>query len=227
MQIDEQRCSSLYNDLSFDERIGHLVNKEYSMRHNKKINRFISSAKLKLSASIEDIDFSTKRSFTKATILEYSQNKWLENRQNLIITGPTGVGKTFIACALGNAICRNGISVKYERTSNLMSDLMSARLDGSYAKLHKAILKSRLLILDEWLRDRLNPIQAREFLDIIDDRYRISSTIFVSQIPVDKWHSCIEDPTIADAILDRVVHNSTRLDLKGDSMRKILLANSS
>ena len=186
--IEEQQQSSLYRDLSFEERIAHLVDKEYVMRHNRKIQRYLSEAKLKQRASIEEIDFNTTRGLPKSVVAELDKTQWIISGNNLIITGPTGVGKTFLSCAIGNSACRKGFSVKYEKTSALLSAFHTAQLDGSAMKTNKSLAKVKVLVLDEWLRDRFNAAQARIMLDIIDDRYQRASTIFVSQLPTDKWH---------------------------------------
>lgn len=220
--IKEQQDSALYRDLSFEERIAHLVDKEYLLRRNRKIQRNISSARFRQNASIEELDFNTRRGLSKSTIAAFDKEQWLNAGNNLIITGPTGVGKTFLACALGNSVCRKGYNVKYEKSSALLSALHTAQLEGSLYKVIKQLTKVKLLILDEWLRDRLNPTHARVMLDIIDERYNRASTVFVSQFPTDKWHQLIDDPTIADAILDRILHNSNKLTLSGETMRKIM-----
>ncbi len=220
--IEEQRTSTLYSDLSFDERIAHLVDKEYNLRCNKKIQRNLQRAKLKHNASVEDLDFQTKRGLKKVQIAELSQCHWVKSGTNLLVVGPTGVGKTFVACALANSACRRGYSARYEKTANVILSLAQSRADGSYSKQQRALSSVQVLILDEWLRDGLTPLQAREILDMLDDRHQRTATIFVSQLPIDKWHQLIDDPTIADAILDRVVHNAQRVELNGESMRKLL-----
>jgi len=218
--VEEQEESTQYQQLAFEERFGMIVEKEYLNRKSKRLKRTISKAKLKQQATIDEIDFKANRGLKRTEFLEFAGCGWISNRHNLIINGPTGVGKSFIACALAEQACRLGFQAKYYRANSFLSELLLAKADGSYPKLVKQLAKTPLLIIDEWLRDPLNQAQARELLDILDDRYRKASTIFCSQLPVKDWHSKIEEPTIADAILDRVVHDSLRIELHGQSMRK-------
>lgn len=153
-------------------------------------------------------------------MLELASGNWISNRHNLIIIGPTGIGKSFLACSLADKACKLGFQARYYRANALVSELLLAKADGSYPRLAAQLAKTHLLIIDEWLRDSLNLSQSRELLDLFDDRYRKASTIFCSQMPVADWHARIDDPTIADAILDRIVHDSHRLELEGQSMRK-------
>ncbi len=182
--------------------------------------RRVREAKLKQSATIEDIDFHSPRKLEKSKLLELAGCNWIRNKHDLFITGPTGIGKTYIACALADKACRGGFKAFYRKTGDLISELLVARGDGSYPKYASKLARTHLLIIDEWLRDPLAQNQAREILDLLDDRFRTKSTIFVSQVPVSDWHKHIADPTIADAILDRIVHDSLRLELAGESMRK-------
>lgn len=209
-----------YQDLPFEHRIADLVDTEYLKRQNTKLQKRIREARLKQNAAIEDVDFQAERKLSKTKLLELATCSWVQSKLNLCILGPTGVGKTFIACALGNKACRAQLSTFYIKTPELVTKLLVAKADGSYPKLAAKLAKYNLLIIDEWLRDPLPAQQSRDILDIIDDRFRNNSTIFVAQIPINEWYQHISDPTIADAILDRVVHDSIRLELCGESMRK-------
>lgn len=218
--LREQQESVQYQKLSFDERFGLIVDKEYLVRKNRKLKRSITNARLKQQATIEDVDFDTPRKLKRAEFLELAGGTWISNKHNLVIVGPTGIGKSFLACSMADKACKLGFQVRYYRANAFISELLMAKADGSYAKLVAQLIKTHLLVIDEWLRDSLNHSQAREFLDILDDRYRKASTIFCSQLPIKDWHDRIEDPTIADAMLDRIVHDSHRIELDGPSMRK-------
>jgi len=206
-------------DLSFEERLGLLVDHEYTYRRNRRLARLLKEAKLRLDASPEDIDYHHPRGLDRNLMLTLANSDWVRAHQNLIITGPTGTGKTFIACSLGNAACRNNLSVRYFRMPRLLSELMVARGDGSYPKLLERLAKAHLVILDDWGLAPLNPQEARDILEIIDDRVGRRSTLVASQIPPAEWHRTIQDATVADAILDRLLHMSHRITLRGESMR--------
>lgn len=210
-----------YQELTFEERLGFLVQKECMRRDNKRLIGRLKSARLKQSATIDQIDFSIARGLQKKKFLELAQLEWVQQHHNLTIIGPTGVGKSFLACTLGDKACKNGLAVRYFKTSALISALLSAKADGSFPRLSANLAKVDLLIIDEWLREPLSEANAREILDLLDDRYRKSSTIFATQFPVADWYQLIKEPTLAEAILDRVVHDSLRLELKGESMRKL------
>jgi DNA replication protein DnaC len=175
---------------------------------------------LALPATVEDVKFSPARGLDRRRVLDLAQAAWIPRHLNVFVLGPSGAGKTFLACALGQAVCRQGFNVRYERTSRLLHQLHLAQADGSYAKLLASLARLPLLILDDWLRDPLTTAQARDVLEILDDRYGRTSTLLATQIPVADWHARIPDPTLADAILDRLVHQAHRLELKGESMRK-------
>ncbi|MEE8377168.1 MAG: IS21-like element helper ATPase IstB, partial [Candidatus Aminicenantaceae bacterium] len=166
------------------------------------------------------LDISAKRGLDRKQVLYLAEGKWINEKLNMIITGPTGAGKTYLSCALGNAACRNGYSVRYFQLSRLLEKLKLARADGSYPKFLDHIAKYKLLILDDWLRNHLTDTQTNDILEIVEDRYNYSSTMVVTQIPVVEWHEQFASPTLADAIMDRIVHNAYRLELKGESMRK-------
>ena len=172
-------------------------------------------------ACVEDIDFRTKRAIRKENVLKLAQNDWIRKHHNLIITGPTGVGKTYLACAFGISACREGISSYYVRLPRLMEELKIARADGSYIKLLGRLSRIQVLIIDDWGLNPLTDEERRDLLEIFEDRHKVRSTIISTQYPVSKWHKIIDDPTIADAICDRLVHNAHKINLKGDSMRKL------
>ena len=218
----EQQALPSYHDLSFDERLSLLVEREHLRRQHLRQKRRLKQAQLPTAeASLESIDYSLPRGLSKAQMLQLAQGQWLRDHLQLLIVGPTGIGKTFIASVLTQHLCRNGQAARYFKTHELLSELKLARADGSFPRLRKQLGNLDLLILDEWLRDALDVNSAREILDLLDDRYRKSSCLFATQLPVEQWHSQIQDPTLADAILDRIVHDSIRLTLKGESMRKM------
>ena len=218
--LREQLEDSKYQDLPFEQRLALIVDREHLRRHNYRLEKRIKDAHLKQCAAIENVDFQTPRQLNKALLLELASGSWIQNHQNLFIIGATGLGKTFIACALANKACRIGLRALYIKAADLITNLLLARADGSFAAYSTKLAKFDLLIVDEWLRSPLSELQSREILDLVDDRYGNHSTIFVSQLPVSDWHSAIAAPTIADAILDRIIHNTTRIELKGErSMR--------
>jgi DNA replication protein DnaC len=222
LAFSEQIESTRYNELSFEERFGMIIDKEMTHRENKKLKNLLKKAKLRYPhACIEDIDFRVDRGLSREAIMALSRGDWIHKKQNVIITGATGAGKTYIACALGSSACRMGISTQYFRLPNLLEDLTIAKADGSYGKTLIRLAKVKLLIVDDWGFTTLNDKERRIFLDILEDRYDISSTIISSQLPVDNWHDSIADPTVADAICDRLIHNAHRVKLTADeSMRK-------
>jgi DNA replication protein DnaC len=217
----EQQRQPTYHDLSFDERFALLVEREHLRRQHQGLHRRRQQARLPLPATIEQVDFQVARGLRKTQFLELAQGQWLHHHLSLILLGPTGVGKTFLASVLADHLCQQGFSVRYCKTADLLLELRLARADGSFAKLRQQLTSFSLLILDEWLRDPLSANEARELLDLLDVRYRQSSCLFATQVPVDQWHAQIPDPTLADAILDRIVHDSLRLSLQGESMRKL------
>lgn len=217
----EQQAQPTYQDLSFDERLALLVERESLRRHQQRLARRLKQAQLFNSATLAEVDFSVPRGLKKAQFLQWAQGQWLGEHLNLILLGPTGVGKTFLACVLADHLCKQGFSARYLKTADLLCELKLAKVDGSFPKLRKHLAAFDLLILDEWLRDPLSANDARELLDLLDDRYRRASCLFASQFPINQWHQQIAEPTLADAILDRIVHDSLRLSLNGESMRKL------
>ena len=218
--LKEQWENPHYAELAFDERLGLLVDLECTRRDNSSLKRRTQAARFALPASIEDLDLSPVRGLERSFILELAQGEWIRRHLNILVLGPTGAGKTYLACALGQAACRHGFSVRYHRSSRLLHEIMLSHADGSFPKMLATLARVKLLILDDWLRDPLTASQARDLLEIIDDRYGRSSTMVATQVPVEDWHARLPDPTLADAILDRLIHNAYRLELRGESMRK-------
>jgi DNA replication protein DnaC len=208
-------------DLSHAEWLGLLIDREAANRSTKKFQGRMRAAKLRhVGASIEDVDYRTPRKLDKALFKQLATGTWIEEHQNLLITGPCGVGKTWLACALGQNACRDGKSVLYHRLPRLFADLELAHGDGRFPRLFRQLVRADLLILDDWGPDRLTPGQRRDLMEIVEDRYGAGSTVITSQLPIDSWHAVIDEPTFADAILDRLIHNAHRLPLDGPSMRK-------
>jgi DNA replication protein DnaC len=218
--MEEQAENPEYKKLSFEERLGLLVDLEWSIRQDRKLKTRIKNARFKDKACIEDLDFSSQRGLDRSQVLYLAQGQWITKHLNTIITGATGTGKTYLACALGDAACKHGFTVLYSQMPKLLRELDASHRDGSYDKLLTKLTRTNLLILDDWLIDALSFIQTKDMLEILDDRYNRGSTILATQLPVSNWHSRFEDPTLADAIMDRVVHNAYRIELKGESMRK-------
>ena len=219
--FDDQQRQPDVAALAFEERLGLMIDREVTERDNKRLVARLKFAALRQAAVVEDIDLRTPRGIERAFFAKLVDGDWIARKHNLLITGPTGVGKTWIACALGHKACRDNRSVLYHRMPRMFEALALARGDGRHARLLKALSRVELLILDDWGLAPLTGEQRRDLLEIVDDRHQRGSTIITSQVPVDHWHEVIADPTIADAVLDRLVHNAHRLELKGDSMRKI------
>jgi DNA replication protein DnaC len=219
--LEEQRHQPDYAALAFEERLGLLLDIEVTRRENNRLQRRIRTAKFPLQATMEDLDLSPQRGLKRAELLSLAHADWVARRLNLLILGPTGAGKTYLACALGRAACQANYSVRYARISRLLPALELAQVDGSYPQLLTKLARTQLLIFDDWLRDPLSSTQTRHLLEILDDRYGHRATMVVTQVPVADWHARIPDPTLADAIADRLIHNAYRLQLKGESMRKV------
>jgi len=218
--LSEQRESTTYADMSFDQRLGFLVDAEFLRRKNVRIATAMRSAKLKSNACIESLDYSKARNINRMLITELATGRWIAQAQNILITGPTGVGKSFLASALAEKACRLEYKALHIKINELIRQIMLAHAEGTYPKLISRLSKIHLLIIDEWLRNPLGVEHAREILDLLDERYGKLATVFCSQLPVKNWHQNMKDPTAADAILDRIVHNSHRIELRGDSLRK-------
>ena len=218
--FDDQRRQPDIAALSFEERLALLVDRESTDRENKRLVARLRFAALRQAAVVEDVDLRSARGLDRALFQKLAAGGWIDRKQNLLILGPTGVGKSWLACALGHKACRDDRSVAYHRVPRMLEALTLARGDGRYARMLKAIGRVQVLILDDWGLAPLNAEQRRDLLEIMDDRHGKGSTIVTSQVPVDHWHEVIGDPTIADAILDRLVHNAHRLMLKGESLRK-------
>ena len=216
----EQLDSSEVDALSFEERLGLLVDREITERHSRQLTNRLRRARLKHDACIEDVDFRHRRGLDKPLVLSLADGRWVREHLNVLVCGPTGIGKSWIACALAHSACRHGHSALYLRSSRLFSSLALARADGRYPKLLDSLAKTQVLVLDDWGLSPLSAEHRHDLLEVLEDRHGVRSTIVTSQLPVEKWHDVIGDPTFADAILDRLVHNAYRLELKGDSMRK-------
>jgi DNA replication protein DnaC len=207
--------------LSHAKWLGLLIDRESASRETKRFESRMRSARLRhVGASPEDVDYKSRRGLDKALFQSLLTGKWIRDKRNLMITGPCGVGKTWLACALAQAACREGTTVLYKRTPRLFDELELAHGDGRFPRVFKALTKTQLLILDDWGPDRLNANQRRDLMEIVEDRYGNGSTLITSQLPLSTWHEVIGEPTFADAILDRLVHNAYRLELEGQSFRK-------
>ena len=198
------------------------MNKECLEREHRKQERLIRQARFKLRATVQDIDYQHPRNVKQEQIARLAQGEWISRAQNLLITGPCGSGKTYIACALGHNACLQGYSARYYRLSRLLLALTQAKADGSYSTLLKQIARTGVLLIDDWGLETLNTAQRHDLMEIMDDRHGSTSTVMISQLPTDQWYAAIGDNTLADAILDRLMHNAHRLPLKGESMRKML-----
>ena len=196
------------------------MDREATHRGTQRFKSRLRNAKLRHGqASIEDVDYRTPRRLDKALFQQLAAGRWIAEHRNLLVTGPCGVGKSWLSCALAQKACRDGYTVHYARVPRLFADLELAHGDGRFARLFRMLTKADLLILDDWGPDRLNPNQRRDLMEIVEDRYGAGSTLITSQLPVEAWHDVIDEPTFADAILDRLVHNAYRLALDGPSMR--------
>ena len=216
----EQLASPQVQNLSFEERLGLLVDRELTERHSRQLTNRLRRARLRHDACIEDIDFRAPRGLDKDLVLSLADGRWVREHLSILIIGPAGIGKSWIACALAHNACRLGHSASYRRLPRLLTELAIARADGSYPKLLASLAKTEVLVIDDFGLAKLSAENRRDLLEITEDRYGIRSTVITSQLPVENWHDIVGDPTLADAILDRLVHSSYQLNLKGESMRK-------
>jgi DNA replication protein DnaC len=208
-------------ELSFWERLGQMVDRQATWRQNLALEQRLKRAKLRANVCIEDIEWRAARGLDKSVILALTEDShWVRQHDHVFVTGPTGVGKSFLACALAQKACRDGFSATYTRATALFRDLAIARADGSLRRFLSRLSRINVLVIDDWAMTPLTSSEARDFWEICEDRYQKSSTILTAQMPVSKWHEQIGDPTLADGILDRLVHNAHRIELRGDSMRK-------
>jgi DNA replication protein DnaC len=209
------------DDLSFDDRLALLVEAEWMDRQNKRLSRLLREAKLRIAgACLEDIEYAKERKLDRALMRQLATGRWIEAHHNVVITGATGVGKTYVACALAQQACRRGHRVLYRRMPRLFDELTLARADGTYAKLLARFARTDVLVLDDWGLAPVQDVERRDLLEIMEDRHGLRATIWTSQLPVAKWHDHLGDPTVADAICDRLLHNAHRIVLQGPSRRK-------
>lgn len=218
--ISQNEQPGSYAGLAFDERLQLLTDSEQQDRNQRKQQRLIKTAQFKITANSNDIDYQHPRGLKQSMMANLLQCDWINHHQNLLLTGPCGSGKTYIACALGHTACLKGYRVKYYRLSRLLLELTQTKADGSYSKALQTLSKLDLLILDDWGLEPLKAAQRNDLMEIMDDRHGSSSTLMISQLPTDQWYQSIGDNTLADAILDRLMHNAHRIKLKGESMRK-------
>lgn len=208
------------DDLTFEERLGLLADREMVVRETKRLNTRLRKASLRQNACIEDVDFRQQRGLDKSLVVRLADCRWIANHENLIITGPTGVGKSYLACAFAQKACRQGYTAVYKRITRLFEDLSLAKGDGRYLKILNSFAKTDLLVLDDYGLAKLNQEQRHDLLEILEERHGLKSILVTSQLPLENWHEQIGDPTLADAILDRLIHNAHKINLKGGSMRK-------
>jgi DNA replication protein DnaC len=216
--LEEQQGLPDCDRLSFDKRLAMLVDREAV--ENAALAQRLRLARLRQAACLDDVDYRTPRGLDRSLIHSLASGRWLHEHNNVLILGPTGTGKSFVACALGNQAARHGFSVRYQRLTRLLDELALARIAGKATRLLAQLARIQLLIIDDWAMTRLTADQRRDLMEVVDDRHQRASTILATQIPVERWHDSIGDPTYADAILDRLVHNAYRIELRGDSMRR-------
>jgi DNA replication protein DnaC len=216
----QQDQPTTYSELGFLERLGLLVNSELTVRDHRKISRLLKVAKLRVSAHPNDLDYRSQRGLSKDLVAQLLSFDWVAQHRNVLIEGPTGTGKTYLACVLGQAACERGISVRYLRASRLFDMLTLGHADGSYGNLLSQLQKTEILIIDDWGLEILKRTQRTDLLEVLEDRHDRGCTIITSQLPTQHWHEVIGDPTLADAVLDRLLHNAHKVVLKGESMRK-------
>lgn len=218
--LEAQMRSQETDALKFEDRLGLLVDHELVTRETQKLGARLRHAKLRQTACIEDLDLSSPRGIDRTLLNSLSQSNWISTHRNILISGPSGVGKSYLACALAHQACRDGFSASYQRSNRLFEELAIARASGCYPRRIAALSKRDVLVIDDFAMSPLNGDQRKDLLEILDERFQKRSTIVISQLPVEHWYEVIGDPTFADAILDRLIHNSYKLSLKGESMRK-------
>jgi DNA replication protein DnaC len=218
--LEEQLRMSDIESLGFEDRLGLLLEREITYREDRRLSRLLHLAKLHQNASVEDLDLRSPRGLDRSLVLRLAGCQWIREQQNVLVSGATGTGKSFLASALGQAACRHGLSVRYWRFSRLLDDLALSRADGSYPKRMEKLSKTELLILDDFGLAPLSDAERRDLLEVLEDRYGRRATLITSQLPFEHWHEVVGDATFADAILDRLVHNAHRITLKGASMRR-------
>jgi DNA replication protein DnaC len=216
----EQLEQPSLGNLSFEERFAMIVDREWTSRENRKLSRRLKAARLRLKATVEDIDYRHPRGLDQSVMRSLITCQWIKGHQNVIITGPTGIGKSYLSEALADKACRDGFTALDYRATLLLKELEISRGDGSYLKFLDRMAKIDLLVIDDWVMDPLTDTERRDFLEIMEGRHGFKATVITSQYPVAKWHERIGEPTTADAILDRIIHNAHRITLKGESMRK-------
>jgi len=218
--LAEQAQTPDLHALTFEDRLGLLVDREIAERQNRQLHHRLRQARLKQAAAAEDIDYRHPRGLDRALVRRLLVGDWVRARQNVLVTGPTGAGKTYLACALANAACRQGHTALYQRLPRLFEELALARADGRHLKWVATLAKVEVLVLDDWGLAPLDDERRRDLLEILDERYQTRSTVVASQLPVSHWHDALGNPTLADAILDRLVHHAHPLALTGESLRK-------
>ena len=218
--LEDQSATPDITDLSFEERLGLLVDREITERDNRRMSSRLRRARLRHNAILEDLDYRNSRGLDKGLVQSLAHCQWVKEHLNVLITGPTGVGKTWLACALAHKACREGYTAQYVRLTRLLRELTIAKGDGQYSKLLTNLAKVDVLILDDWGLMKLSAENRRDLLEVLEDRHGRRSTIATSQLPIEEWHGIIGDATLADAILDRLVHNAYKINLRGESMRK-------
>jgi DNA replication protein DnaC len=218
--LRDQLDTGQFTDITFEDRVAMMVDREWAEREERRLTRRLRSARLREQAAVEDIDYAMPRKLDRTLMARLATCEWVRDHHNIIIEGKTGVGKTFLACALTQKACRDGHSAIYRRVPRFFDELALARADGSYGKLLMKLAKTDVLVLDDWGIAALTDAERRALLEVVDDRTGNRSTVIATQVPVDQWHKLIGEPTVADAIMDRIVHRAHRIKLQGDSMRK-------